>query len=296
MPGSSTAPVSEGKALTVNEIYKQRQSRRRVHHRRGRSADRVSLRPSAGSSSGDATGSGFVIDKDGYILTNAHVVEGASKVQVSFGDDKTVDAEVRRPGHVSTDVALLKVNADDDDLHPLTLGDSLQGRGRRPGRRDRQPVRPRPHRHDRHRQRAPAPARGAERLHDQQRDPDRRRDQPRQLGRPAARQLTASVIGINSQIATGGGGGSVGIGFAIPINTVKKIADQLAERGQGRARLPRRDRRRHLDVDVREPQPADRRGRARPADRRGPAKKAGIKGGDTQVTIGGDQLCCSAAT
>ena len=41
---------------------------------------------------GTATGSGFVIDKEGHILTNAHVVEGASKVEVSFGDDKTVDA------------------------------------------------------------------------------------------------------------------------------------------------------------------------------------------------------------
>ena len=51
------------------------------------------------------------------------------------------------------------------------------------------------------------------------------------------------VIGINSQIATGGGGGgSIGIGFAVPINTAKKIADQLKEKGQGRARLPRHHR------------------------------------------------------
>ena len=47
-------------------------------------------------------------------------------------------------------------------------------------------------RHDRHRERAPAPAEGAERLHDQQRDPDRRCDQPRQLRRPAARQPAAA--------------------------------------------------------------------------------------------------------
>ena len=40
------------------------------------------------------------------------------------------------------------------------------------------------------------------------------------------------VIGINSQIATGGGGGSVGIGFAVPINTVKKVAAQLKDKGK----------------------------------------------------------------
>ncbi len=43
---------------------------------------------------GEATGSGFVIDKGGDILTNEHVVEGASKIQVSFGNKKPVDAEV----------------------------------------------------------------------------------------------------------------------------------------------------------------------------------------------------------
>ena len=53
-----------------------------------------------------------------------------------------------------------------------------------------------------------------------------------------------SVIGINSQIATAGGGGSIGIGFAVPINTAKKIAAELKEVGQGRARLPRHHRRR----------------------------------------------------
>ena len=68
-------------------------------------------------------------------------------------------------------------------------------------RRDRQPVRPRPHRHRRHRLGRRPPDPGAERLPDQRRDPDRRRDQPRQLGRPAARTCRARSIGINSQIA-----------------------------------------------------------------------------------------------
>ena len=61
--------------------------------------------------------------------------------------------------------------------------------GRRPGARDRQPVRPRTHAHDGRHLGAAASDHGAERLHDRQRAADRRADQPRQLGRPAARRL-----------------------------------------------------------------------------------------------------------
>jgi len=57
---------------------------------------------------GTATGSGFVVGKDGYILTNAHVVEGASQVTVSFEDKKTADAKVVGRD-TSTDIAVLKV-------------------------------------------------------------------------------------------------------------------------------------------------------------------------------------------
>src|SRR4051795_6569108 len=71
-----------------------------------------------------ATGSGFVIDGEGHILTNNHVIEGAEKVTVKLGDsEKTYDAEVvgADPG---TDIALLQVDAPADQLHPLTLGKS----------------------------------------------------------------------------------------------------------------------------------------------------------------------------
>ena len=75
----------------------------------------------------------------------------------------------------STDLALLKVDPDGLNLQPLQLGDSEQRPGRRPDDRDRQPVRPRPHAHDRRRLGAAAPDQRAQRLHDRQRDPDRRR-------------------------------------------------------------------------------------------------------------------------
>ena len=59
---------------------------------------------------GTATGSGFVVDKDGYIITNAHVVEGADSVQVSFDENgEFVDAEVKGVD-TSTDVAVLKID------------------------------------------------------------------------------------------------------------------------------------------------------------------------------------------
>ena len=72
---------------------------------------------------GEATGSGFVLDKKGDILTNEHVVDGASKIEVALGDDKTVDAKVVGMD-ASNDLALLKVNAGGEGLHPLPLGDS----------------------------------------------------------------------------------------------------------------------------------------------------------------------------
>ena len=73
---------------------------------------------------GTATGSGFVIDDDGFILTNAHVVEGAEAVRVRFEEDgETVDAEVKGVDP-STDLAVLKVDPDDADLQPLPLGNS----------------------------------------------------------------------------------------------------------------------------------------------------------------------------
>ena len=72
---------------------------------------------------GSATGSGFVIDKKGNIVTNAHVVAGASEISVRFGDNRQVKAKVVGTD-LSSDLALLHVEADSGELHPLTLGDS----------------------------------------------------------------------------------------------------------------------------------------------------------------------------
>ncbi|MFZ8812941.1 MAG: S1C family serine protease [Thermus aquaticus] len=70
------------------------------------------------------TGSGFVIDKEGHILTNYHVVEGASRITVKFHNDPK-EYRARLVGAAPPlDVALLKVDAPRERLVPLVLGDS----------------------------------------------------------------------------------------------------------------------------------------------------------------------------
>ena len=77
-----------------------------------------------GPQSGTATGSGFVVDKDGTILTNAHVVEGASKVTVSFEEGgEAIDADVKGID-TDSDIAVLKIDPSGRDLTVLPLGDS----------------------------------------------------------------------------------------------------------------------------------------------------------------------------
>ncbi|MDH3278713.1 MAG: trypsin-like peptidase domain-containing protein [Nitrosopumilus sp.] len=68
-------------------------------------------------------GSGFVFDKKGHIITNAHVVKDAIKVVVTFLDGRSYNAEIIGTDEF-TDLAIIKVNADLVLLHPLSMGDS----------------------------------------------------------------------------------------------------------------------------------------------------------------------------
>lgn len=71
----------------------------------------------------EGAGSGFVLDDQGHILTNYHVIQDAERVEVNFDDNTTVPAEiVGTDSH--NDVALLKVDASPDLLHPVNLGTS----------------------------------------------------------------------------------------------------------------------------------------------------------------------------
>jgi S1-C subfamily serine protease len=70
-----------------------------------------------------STGSGFVLDGDGRVVTSAHVISGVTSVQVTFADGRTVPAHVVGKDEES-DVAVLAVDPDGLDLRPLELGDS----------------------------------------------------------------------------------------------------------------------------------------------------------------------------
>jgi S1-C subfamily serine protease len=72
---------------------------------------------------GASLGSGFVYDTEGHIITNQHVVEGASEVEVSFSSGYIAYGTVIG-SDVDADIAVIKVNAPADQLHPLAIGDS----------------------------------------------------------------------------------------------------------------------------------------------------------------------------
>ena len=169
--------------MSVNEIYERAASGRRPDQRPR------ATRPSSGSTAPfggqqSALGSGFVIDKTGHIVTNYHVVEGADEITVSFSNRDTVEAELVGTDP-STDLAVLRVETSRERPDASPARQLRHRRGRRPGRRDRQPVRARPHRDLRDRERrssGSSPLRTASRSTTSSRPTP---DQPGQLGRPA---------------------------------------------------------------------------------------------------------------
>ena len=180
---------------------------------------------------GAATGSGIVIDANGTILTNWHVVENAIKVTVSFEKGKTVNAQVvgKDPSH---DLAVLRIQPDGLALHPLTLGDSSHVQVGDPVLAIGNPF-------DLERTLTTGVISALQRRITAPNgvtiDNVLQTDAPINPGNSGGPLLDASghVIGINSQIETGGGsgGGSVGIGFAVPINTAKSEIGQLEKGG-----------------------------------------------------------------
>ena len=124
-------------------------------------------------------GSGFIISQDGYILTNAHVVEAADEITVKLTDKREFKAKVIGADR-RTDIALIKIDATRPAGRPLRRSEPAQGR--RMGAGDRLAVRLREHGHRRHRQRQGALAAAGElrAVH-----PDRRGGQSRQFGRAA---------------------------------------------------------------------------------------------------------------
>jgi putative serine protease PepD len=223
VPVENSHPTADSNNLTVGQIYK--------NTYKGVVEITVTapqMTPT-GNQEATAQGSGFVIDSDGHIVTNDHVVEKAQSVSVRFWDGSTYKASVVGTDP-STDLGVIKVDAPSSVLHPLSIGDSNQlqvGDGVV----------------------AIGSPFGLEEtvtsgivsaLHRQMQAPNNftindsiQTDAAINHGNSGGPLLNSSgeVIGVNSQIA-GQTGANVGIGFAIPSSTVKSIADTLISSGQ----------------------------------------------------------------
>ena len=243
---------------------------------------------------GEATGSGIVIDANGTILTNYHVVENAIKVTVSFEKGKTVDAQVVGQDP-SNDLAVLRIHPDGLTLHPLTLGNSS-------GVEVGDPVLAIGNPFDLERTLTTGVISALQRQITAPNgftiDNVLQTDAPINPGNSGGPLLNGAgeVIGINSQIETGGSGdGSVGIGFAVPIDTAKSEISELEKGGTvrgayiGLTSLTIDGSLSALNLPVKS-------GALVQSVQKGtPAEKAGIKGGTVsgstesgQVAVGGD--------
>jgi len=236
--------------------------------------------PFGNNGSRSAEGTGFVYDTKGDIITNQHVVSGASAVKVKFSDGSTYTATVVGADS-ATDIAVLHVNAPSSKLVPLALADSSKAEvgdgvvaignpfgldgtvtsgivsavGREISSPDDTPI-------------AGAIQTDAAINHGNS-------------GGPLL-NLRGKVIGITSQIQSEGGGND-GVGFAVPSNTVKSIAAQLISSGKAQHAL--------LGVT-----PADTANGVRVATVKNgsAAADAGLKAGDVITAVGSTEIRSSA--
>jgi S1-C subfamily serine protease len=284
------ADQGDGDGLSVNEIYKQDSPGVAFIQAQSDPEPTSPSDPFGGGGGGTATGSGFVIDTEGHLLTNAHVVSGADQIQVTLGgDEEPMDAEVVGTDP-STDVAVLKVDAPAEDLHPLDLGDSSDLTVGDPVVAIGNPFG----------LDGTATAGIVSALQREIRAPNGftirnviQTDAPINPGNSGGPLIDADgrVIGINSQIESPNGGGNVGIGFAVPVNTVREVTRQLIETGEVQhaflgitgADLTERI------VDVLN-LPVDRGALVQSVVPDSPADDAGVEAGTTDITIDGQPL------
>jgi S1-C subfamily serine protease len=232
---SSLAPAAfqTGKRESINSIY--RASAPGVVHIEtttgvAQQDDPFFGNPFGAAQTQRALGSGFVLDKAGHIVTNFHVVRGATAIQVSFSNNERFKAKLIGVDP-STDIAVLQVEVKARALKALPLGNSD---GVRVG--DQVIAIGNPFGLDRSVTAGIVSA------------VQRRIEAPNRLSISHVIQTDAAlnhgnsggpllnaqgeVVGVNAQIETGGASqGNVGIGFAIPINTVKDVVAELIKHG-----------------------------------------------------------------
>jgi Do/DeqQ family serine protease len=232
-------------------------------------------------------GSGVIVSADGSILTNHHVVEGANKITITTNDNKTYDAKIVGSDQPS-DLAVLKIEATDlpflvlgnsDNVrvgdivlaigNPLGIGQTvtagiISAKGRRTG------------------------------LSDGSFEDFLQTDAPINRGNSggALVNLAGELIGINSQILSGGpSGGSIGIGFSIPSNMAKSVMDQLIKDGRVRRGMLGINIQNITDDTAKALELKDRSGILVSNVKSGSsADKAGVKRGDIITAINGDKI------
>jgi S1-C subfamily serine protease len=234
----------------------------------------------------EGTGSGFVYDQKGHIITNYHVIEGAEELDVTLADGTMVPARVVGADPYN-DLAVIKVDVPPEKLHPVELGSSadlkvgeraiaignpfglertlttgvISSLGRVIERDDNRPL--------------------AEVI---QTDAA---INPGNSGGPLLNSL-GQVIGVNTAIRSPSGG-SVGIGFAVPVDTVKRVLPELIANGryphpwigiEGQAYRITPALAEALDLPVEQGLLVAR------TYRNSPAHRAGLKGADRRVRLG----------
>ena len=229
--GGTAAQANDGR-LTPDEqvnIYVYQQANRAVVNINTKA---VTATPFLFESISEGEGSGIVIDRMGHVLTNFHVVENAKEIHVTLFDGKTYGARLIG-GDPDTDVAVVKINAPPESLFPVVFGNST---GLLVGQRVFAIGNPF----------------GLERTLSTGVISSLERSLPGRNGRRNLKsviQIDASInpgnsggplldsharmIGMNTAIASKTGG-SVGVGFAIPINSISRVVPQLIQNGRVR--------------------------------------------------------------
>ena len=269
---SNGEPAANTTGLSVSDIYE------RTH--KGVVEITVttsqSTSPFGGQQTQQAQGSGFVYDSSGRIITNQHVVDGATSISVRFWNGKTYKAEVVG-SDPSTDLAVIKVDAPASLLTPLTLadssevavGDNVVAIGSPFGLENT------------------VTSGIVSALHRQMTSPNNfsiadsiQTDAAINHGNSGGPLLNAEgqVIGVNAQIESDSGGND-GVGFAIPSNTVKSIVSELISTGKAEHA--------YLGVSVETVNASVRITEVRTGT---PAADAGLQSGDTIVSVDGKRI------
>ena len=230
VPGRApaSAAFSRGSGLTIGEIYTRWSPGVVQVEARVDATDPFDPFPRVERS----LGSGWVFDKAGHIITNFHVVQGAETVNVSFSNDESVRARIVGTDP-STDLALLRVNTPSRGLTPLELGSS---RDVRVG--DAVVAIGNPFGYERSVTAGIVSAIGRvlQAPNNFAIDNVLQTDAPINPGNSGGPLLNArgEVVGVNTQIETGNEleRGNVGIGFAVPVDTVKSVAAQIIRSGK----------------------------------------------------------------